>query len=109
MNPKLIELHRQRGRLQERIAQQRTMLAGQLKPVLDAERLGQRGLHWTTDALEHMKSQPWSVALVVIAVLLVRPRRLWRGVRLGFWLWRRYRKLRELVPQTLWSAFAGKR
>lgn len=109
MTPRQIELQRQRGRLQERIAQQRLALADQLKPALEAERLAQRGLQAGQQGLNYLKTQPWAAALLVAAVALLRPRRIWRGLRWGIWIWRRYRSLRQMVPAALWSALAGQR
>lgn len=109
MTPKLIELHRQRGRLQERIAQQRTAVAVQLKPVLDAERLAQRSLNVASDAVQQLKAHPWPLALAVAALALAKPRRVWRGLRLGVWVWRRYRNLRDWVPASVWAALVSKR
>lgn len=109
MTPKLIELHRQRGRLQERIAQQRAAVAVQLKPVLDAERLAQRGMNVASDAVQLLRTHPWPLALAVAALVLAKPRRAWRGLRLGVWVWRRYRNLRDWVPASVWAALVSKR
>lgn len=109
MTPRLIELQRQRGRLQERIAQQRVQLGEQVQPLLQAERVGQRGLEMATGAAGQITAHPWSVALIAGAVLLLKPRRIWRGLRLGLWVWRRYRSLRDLIPASWRAAFAAKR
>lgn len=109
MTPRLIELHRQRGRLLERISQQRVAVAMQLKPVLEAERLAQRGVGLVGDAAHRLKTHPWPLALAAAALVLIKPRRVWRGLRLGLWVWRRYRNLRDWVPDALWSALVTKR
>jgi hypothetical protein len=97
MDPKLVELYVQRGRLRERIAAQRTQLAHELVPLHDALDKVDR-----TRALLHLARQwviahPGIVAAVSVALVIWRPRTLLRTARLGFFAWRNWRRWRDLV------------
>ena len=97
MNPDLIELAVERGRLIERISQQRRQLGQQLQP------LG-AGLHGLDQAIavvrrgsDYAKQHPEMVAAGVAVFVVLQPRRVWRWSKRGFFLWRAWRKLRQQV------------
>lgn len=108
MTPRQIELHCQRGRLLERIAHQRVTLAEQMQPLLEAERLGRRGLDAASATVVQLKAHPLAVAVALSVFTLFKPKRVWRGLRLSLWIWRRYRHLKDLLPPSLRAAFASR-
>jgi len=106
MKKSLAELAFERGRLIERIAHQRTTLAQQMRPLQDAQDTTHRLLAHCRVGLDHLRARPWLLALGVLAVVLVKPRRaLAWGLR-GVVLWRYVRKLRAAVPPELWGLAA---
>ena len=88
MQQRLIELQQQRGRLLERIANQRALLVTQTQPITRVlqfgDRVGEVAAQCKRTALEH----PVAVAVVVGAVVLLRPRTVYRWARRGFFAWR---------------------
>ncbi len=98
MQERLIELHQQRGRLLERIAQQRQTLALQFEPLRAPlalpERLAQKFRQGQQFVLEH----PYVVTTAVLAIAVFRPGFAWRWARRGLVAWRTWRTLRGLLP-----------
>lgn len=103
MNKSLVELHQQRGRLLERIASQRMTLARQLEPLQNASETSSRVFALLRGGVQYLKSHPLPVALAIAALVLLKPRRAWRGLQGGLFLWRRWRVLRAWVPTSLLS------
>jgi hypothetical protein len=103
MNKSLFELHQQRGRLLERIASQRATLARQLGPLQNVSDASSRVFALLRGGLEYLKSHPLPVALAVLALVLLKPRRAWRVLQGGLLLWRRWRVLRAWLPMSLLS------
>lgn len=103
MNKSLVELHQQRGRLLERIASQRTTLARQLVPLQNASDAGSRVFALLRGGVQYLKSHPLPVLLAMAALVLLKPRRAWRGLQGGLLLWHRWRVLRAWVPTSLLS------
>ncbi|MHB1248927.1 MAG: YqjK family protein [Polaromonas sp.] len=101
MNQSLIELHQQRGRLLERIASQRAALAWQLQPLRSASDTADRVLALLRGGVEYLKSHPLPVALAVLALVLLKPRRALRWAGRGLFLWRSWRALRTWLPASL--------
>lgn len=106
MNSRLAELHRQRARLQERIAIQRADLAEQFEPLRDIAESGYRTASAAGGALDWLRNHPLPVAAAVAALALLKPalagRWALRGV--GLWrTWRTIRNLRTLLPAALGS------
>jgi hypothetical protein len=93
MEKRLIELHLQRGRLVERIAQQRSTLARQLAPVRVACDTTDLVLAAARDAVSFVQRHPLGVAAFAAALVAVRPRRAWRWLTRGFLVWRSWRAL----------------
>lgn len=92
-----IELALRRQRLQLRSAALREALAGQAvvleAPLAVADRVRDAG-RWV------VRERGWLLAGVVV-VVIVRPRRAWRVLRFGWWLWRAARVARP------WLVAAG--
>lgn len=105
MSNDLSDLYLERGRLVERIANQRITLAQHLRPLQDAEDKGRRLLTMWSDGMTYLKSTPWLVALVVVTVVIVKPRRILPWLLRGVTLWRGWKALRSAVPPELWAAF----
>jgi ammonia channel protein AmtB len=92
----LIELHRERGQLRERIAHQRTSLALALAPLQQVEQAGSRVAVVLGLALQRMRDNPVPVLVAVAALVVWRPRRTWHWARRGIWLWRKYLAIRSV-------------
>ncbi len=95
MNQDLIEIFVQRGRLIERIGQQRRQLGQQLQP------LG-ASLHGLDQAIavvrrtgDYAKQHPEVVAAGVAVLVVLQPRRVWQWSKRGFFVWRTWRRLRR--------------
>lgn len=99
MNQRLIDLHRQQGRLVERIAGQRLALASQLLPLQRAAVASDRFLVALRDRVQTLKQHPLAVAVAVLGWVLFKPGRVWRWGSKGLFLWRSWRALRP------WFAF----
>ena len=99
---RLIELHQQRGRLQERIAAQRNALSRQLAPLQGVlhigDRVGERATRMVQDGKRFMQQYPLVIAVAVGAVVLLKPRTLMRWTRRGLLAWRTWRSVQTLVP-----------
>ena len=95
MDDRLIELYVARGRLRERIAVQRTQLARELAPLGGALRLVDRSRAALHQAGQWLTAHPGVVSVVVVAVLVWRPRAVFRSLRWGYSAWRSWTRLRE--------------
>lgn len=95
MDDRLIELYVQRGRLRERIGAQRELVARELAPLATALGLADQGMAWFHRAKAYVMAHPAVVSAVVVAVLVWRPRWLFRAVRWGFVGWRGWRAWRD--------------
>lgn len=98
MQERLIELQLQRGRLLERIAQQRRTLAVQTRPVTRALHVGDR----LVDGFDRCKwfalQHPLTVTAVVGALVILRPATVMRWARRGFIAWRTWGAMRTALP-----------
>lgn len=103
MQPRLIELHQQRGRLQERIAQQRASLRQQLAPVRGVLEVPQRILKVKQEGIALARKHPLIVGGVIVALVVLRPRTVlrWAGRALG--AWRTWRSVSGMIPGFLWN------
>lgn len=100
MNPLRLELATRRGELRARIAAQRDDLARLSWPVrntLDLADQGAKGLHWLQD-------HPGTVSAAVAASVVLRPRRMFRWLRRGYFLWRGYQGLKRRLDLALHGA-----
>ena len=101
MNKQLLALHQERGRLLERIAYQRALLAVQLEPLQKASYAGSRIIAVAQAGFEYLRSHPLGVLAVVSTVVLLRPKASWRLLQGGLMAWRSWRRVRAWVPASL--------
>lgn len=99
------DLALQRGRLLERIATQRRQLGDDLQPLCAALRAGDRAVAGAQAGVAYVKTHPRSFALLLGALLLLRPRRTWRWFKRGFVFWRAWRALRRQLDAFEQRAF----
>lgn len=98
MNSDLIALAEKRGELKARIAMQRDALAENIWPVEGALDIADRvvdGAYW-------LKDHPRVVGAAVFALVVVRPRQVWRMARpvwrlgrRGFVYWQTFQRIRK--------------
>lgn len=103
MNERLIDLYVQRGRLRERIGAQRSQLARELAPLGSALQTVDRTRALLHQAQVWLAAHPAVVTAAVVAVLMWRPRAVFRSVRWGFLTWRRWGRLRDWMHTGLRS------
>lgn len=102
MEKRLIELHLQRGRLIERIAEQRNMLARQMAPVRVACDTTDRVMTVVRDSAYFVQRHPVEVAAFAAALFVMKPRRVWRWLQRGFFVWQSWGALRGRLAR-LWQ------
>jgi hypothetical protein len=95
MDDRLIELYVQRGRLRERIAVQRGQLARDLAPLGSALQTVDRARALVRQAQVWLSTHPAVVTAVVVALVVWRPRAVFRALRWGYAAWRRWAGLRR--------------
>lgn len=95
MNRRLNELHLQRGRLLERIANQRSSLGRDIEPVRSVLDSTDRLLDQVSAIINCVKRHPVVSSLAVATLVLLKAGRVWRWTKRGFFLWKTWRKLRE--------------
>ncbi|EXI74377.1 MAG: hypothetical protein AW07_01919 [Candidatus Accumulibacter sp. SK-11] len=95
VNQELIDLAVERGRLLERISSQRQLLAQQLQPVGAAMGAADRVVASARRCGDYLKRHPELVATSVAVLVILRPSRVWRWGRRGFFAWRTWRMLRR--------------
>ena len=105
MSGGLPDLQRQRAQLLERIAFQRANLSREVAPVQSALNVVDRATQAAHNGLLYLKAHPLPVALVVSALVLVRPRRVWGLLGKGMVLWRGWRSLQTFVPPAVQRQF----
>lgn len=93
----LAELERERGRLLERIAGQRSQLPTQLAPVAQWLQFGDKVVHTFQSAREFVRRNPWAIGVAGFLLVLRRPRSLGRWAKRGLLLWRGWRTARNVV------------
>lgn len=94
MNQELIDLAVERGRLLERISNQRQLLGQQMQPVGDALRSADRAISTLRNGSDYVKQHPEVVTVAVAVLVVLQPRRVWRWTKRGFFAWRAWRTLR---------------
>ena len=95
MDKQLIELYVKRGRLRERISAQRGELARELVPVSHALQSVDRGAQRLRQARAWAAQHPTLITAAIVAVVVMRPRMLWRVARRAFSLWRNWSQVKE--------------
>lgn len=93
MNERLLQLAARQGLLKARIEAQRLSLAEQTEPLETALARGDavlQGVDW-------LKHHPVAIAAAVAAVVVARPRKAWRWAKRGFFVWRSWQGIRDLL------------
>ncbi len=108
MQERLIELHQQRGRLIERITTQRQTLARELAPMGRMFDLGWRIRRAVDDGKAFVRQHPAALVAVVAALVLLKPRVVWRWGRRGLLAWRAWRNVGRLLPNFLLNQFRAR-
>ncbi len=98
MQQRLIDLELQRGRLLERIDQQRRTLAVQVQPVSRALHVGDRLADWFAQCRQFALQYPLAVAAAVGIVIVLRPAVVLRWSRRGLLAWRTWGAVRAALP-----------
>lgn len=96
MNTKLLELATRRGVLKARIEAQRIALAEQSAPLEKALARGDAVL----EGVDWLKHHPLAITAAVAAVVLARPRRALRWAKRGFFVWRSWQGVRNLLAKS---------
>jgi hypothetical protein len=87
MNRRL-ELAERRGRLRERIAAQRELVAEESAPLVDLASRADRVVAWGRKAVAAVKSKPYLSSAAFASLLVIKPRRAFRAARWGWVAWR---------------------
>lgn len=95
MDDRLIELYVERGRLQERIRQQRSQVAQTLVPVRATLDRADQVRALARQAQAWVAAHPAIVTAVAVTVLVWRPRAVFSTLRWGYSLWRQWKRLRN--------------
>ena len=103
MNRHLLKLHLERGRLQERIAQQRVELAVQLMPLKRASGTVSRMMALAQDSFDYVRKNPLQASAVLALAVVVRPKKTWQLLQTSLQVWRGWSVLRVLIPETMSS------
>lgn len=103
MQKRLIELHLQRGRLQERIAHQRAAMRQQLAPLQGLLAMPDRVARIKDNGIAFVRAHPLAVGGVVLAVVLLRPRMVLRWASRAAGAWRTWRTVSGLIPGFVWN------
>lgn len=93
----LVELERERGRLQERIAAQRDALGLHLVPVQNLLQTGDRIADVLNTVRGFIGRHPLALGSLAAVALLRKPRSILRWGRRGLLLWRSWRAIRSLT------------
>lgn len=101
MQKRLIELHLQRGRLLERIANQRHDLSVQLAPLERAVHIGDRVAAAADQCKVFVLEHPLTVTAAVATVVVLRPRGVLRWTRRALVAWRAWVTVKALLPRFL--------
>ena len=101
LDRRLLELHVQRGRLQERIATQRTQLAQQWAPVGRVLHVARSVRLAVRAGIIYLLQHPLAASATLAGIVLLKPRSVWRwGVR-GLFVWRSWRALHGAAAKFL--------
>jgi hypothetical protein len=95
MNQKLIDIAIRRGRLIERIANQRVILARDVQPICSALQTTDHVITRVRAATGFLKKHPALVLAAVALFAALKPRGTWRWARRSFLAWRTWRTLRD--------------
>jgi len=98
MQTRLIELHQQRGRLQERIAHQRRELALQMAPLEGVLAFPDRVGRLAQEGKQFVVQHPLVLGTALAALLLFKPGFVMRWARRGLTAWRTWRTVSAMLP-----------
>lgn len=103
MRKSLVDLHRQRGALLERIAHQRATLAREAAPAKAACDAADWALATARDTIRFasalVQRHPVATAGLAAALIALKPRRAMRLLGRTLLVWRSWRSLREWLPR----------
>lgn len=99
MNQALIDIAIERGRLLERISNQRQRLGRELQPVSNALHGTDRAIASVRKGSRYVKEHPEMVTVGVALLIVVQPRRVWRWTKRGYFAWRTWRTLRQQIAE----------
>lgn len=85
----------QRGRLLERIALQRQMLAQEVQPALRLLHGADRLVAWVHTGVSCARRHPLIPALALAGLFVIKVRRAWRWARRGVLAWQAWQTLRQ--------------
>lgn len=95
MQNRQIELALKKGRLQERIASQRAILAAQAAPIVAAVEATDQAMAVGRAGIDYVKRHPGQVGAVIAALAIMRPKRAWQWGRRAFVAWGLWTKVRS--------------
>jgi hypothetical protein len=91
MNTRLLELAERRGALRMRIAAQREALAHHVAPLETAFAVADQGM----EGVRWLKGHPAVVGGALAVLTVLRPRRVWRWLQRGLFVWRGWRGVKK--------------
>jgi hypothetical protein len=95
MNQKLIDIGIRRGRLIERIANQRAAFGRDIQPICGALRKTDQAIARVRTTTSFLKKHPGLVIAAVALFAALKPRSVWRWAKRGFFVWRTWKTLRR--------------
>ena len=95
MNHHLNDLYIRRGRLLERIANQRTTLARDVRPVRSTLYATDRLLAYVRAATDYVSEHPGMATIAIAALFIIKPRLVWRWTKRTFFVWQTWRTVRN--------------
>ncbi|MCY7304755.1 MAG: YqjK-like family protein [Rhodoferax sp.] len=98
MQTRLIELHQQRGRLQERIANQRRELALQMAPLQGVLAVPERVGRLVQEGKQFVVQHPLVLGTALASLLLFKPGFVVRWAGRGVTVWRTWRTVSAMLP-----------
>ncbi len=105
MQTRLIELHQQRGRILERIAAQRGLMSQQLVTLEAVFSFQNRVSSAVQDGKEFARRHPAGIAVVLLTLVLLKPRTVLRWTQRALVGWRTWRSVSGWVPGFLLQKF----
>lgn len=97
MDTRLVELYVQRGRLRERIGKERGQFAHELAPLGEALHTMDRARALLDRVGLWIIAHPGAVAATAVALVVLKPRAVFRSARWGFAIWRNWAYWRDWV------------